>query len=462
MLQTKQQSITREIASAIEEANKVNSQYISVVEEINDIHPVDFFASFKDTKYERYFWKQSDESVTYVGIGTEQMFTSDRGQSRYKDIHAQWEQFLESVYFDKKDREKWTGPMLIGGFSFFEREESSNKWGRFPMSRMVLPTVLLTVKQDGCFLTYNLPVENKSHALQTVNKIKQIMNQEQFKQFNVNQINHTEMLDYSEWEELIHHAVEEIKSGKFGKVVLARELEAHFSQKVSIEDVVKHLYEKQSDSYIFAFDHQSETFLGATPERLVRVEGSELLSTCLAGTISRGNSDEEDETLAWTLLNDDKNRKEHQYVVDMIKNSIDPYCDGIQIPQQPTIYRLKSMQHLYTPVTAELKSNHSIFDLVSQLHPTPALGGEPKSLAIDYIFEHEPFDRGWYAGPIGWVDSEWNGEFAVAIRSALVAGNKATLFAGCGIVEHSDPKEEFEETKLKFTPMLEALGGKPK
>lgn len=169
--------------------------------------------------------------------------------------------------------------------------------------------------------------------------------------------------------------------------------------------------------------------------------------------------EEDDEMLAWQLLNDEKNREEHDYVVQMIKQSVAPYVESFDIPDAPVIYPLKSLQHLFTPVTATLKSDATILDLVKQLHPTPALGGEPRDKALQFIDEKEPFDRGWYAGPIGWLDANFDGEFAVAIRSGLITENQATLFAGCGVVKDSDPRAEYEETRIKFTPMLDALGG---
>ncbi len=241
--------------------------------------------------------------------------------------------------------------------------------------------------------------------------------------------------------------------------MLARELEAEFKQPININDVLVNLVNHQTDSFIYIFDQGDDAFISATPERLVKADDNELLSTCLAGTIKRGETPDEDSLLAHQLLNDEKNRSEHQYVVSMIKEAIEPLTYSIDIPTSPVILPLRSLQHLYTPVTARLKESQTIFDLIEKLHPTPALGGEPRHVAMQFIEENEPFERGWYAAPVGWVDADDNGEMAVAIRSALINQNKATLFAGCGIVEESDPLAEYEETKLKFTPMLEALGG---
>ena len=144
----------------------------------------------------------------------------------------------------------------------------------------------------------------------------------------------------------------------------------------------------------------------------------------------------------------------------MIKEAVLKTCTNVNIPNEPVLHPLKNLQHLYTPVTGTLKDEYSIFDCLKDLHPTPALGGTPTEDSLAYIREHELLDRGWYGAPIGWVDSNQNGEFAVAIRSGLIQGDEASLFAGCGVLADSDPEMEFEETRIKMLPMLNVLGGK--
>ena len=144
----------------------------------------------------------------------------------------------------------------------------------------------------------------------------------------------------------------------------------------------------------------------------------------------------------------------------MIERAMNEVCAEVIVPSEPVLLKMRHIQHLYTPVRAKVHDDVSIFSLVERLHPTPALGGFPKEKAVQTIREIEPLDRGWYAAPIGWVDAKGNGEFAVAIRSALLHDHEAHLFAGCGIVAHSNPRSEYEETNVKFKPMLLALEGK--
>jgi menaquinone-specific isochorismate synthase len=200
-------------------------------------------------------------------------------------------------------------------------------------------------------------------------------------------------------------------------------------------------------------------FIGATPERLVKKKENQVLSTCLAGSIKRGSTTYEDNVLGQQLLQDDKNLNEHNIVVKMIKEVFKDCCYDIEVPNDPALLKTKNIQHLYTPVKGLAKEGQTLLSLVEKLHPTPALGGFPQVKAIEKIRELEPMHRGWYAAPIGWLDYEDNGEFVVAIRSGLIEGNKAALFAGCGIVAESDPKSEYFETRIKLKPMLSALGG---
>ncbi|MED2930573.1 isochorismate synthase, partial [Bacillus swezeyi] len=181
--------------------------------------------------------------------------------------------------------------------------------------------------------------------------------------------------------------------------------------------------------------------------------------TCLAGSIKRGENEQEDRMLGLELLNDEKNLIEHNIVVNMIFKAFLSNCSHVKKPDKPGLYKTKNVQHLYTPVVGKMNEESSLFHLIEQLHPTPALGGAPQHKAVEVIRNIEPLSRGWYAAPAGWIDMRGNGEFAVAIRSGLIESKEARLFAGCGIVADSDPALEYEETQMKLKPMLSALGG---
>ncbi len=159
------------------------------------------------------------------------------------------------------------------------------------------------------------------------------------------------------------------------------------------------------------------------------------------------------------LLHSEKNRQEHEIVASMLKLALADLCSELWVADVPELFQLHNLQHLKTPIIGELLPGRSILDAIAVLHPTPAVGGFPRDAALTEIRNHEQLDRGWYAGLVGWLDLDGNGEFAVALRSALVDGNSATLFAGCGIVADSLPASEFAESRLKLAVMLRALSG---
>ncbi|GAA0464981.1 isochorismate synthase [Alkalibacillus silvisoli] len=461
MLKTDSISINDQLDDLINKMDS-NGQFISIVHKINHVDPISVFASRPDLKGERYYWTSADGQLTFVGLGFSNQLYSSHASDRFTAIESALQSQKHRVFRSTNARITGTGPVYFGGFSFFD-DDHKGEWKHFPTNHFVLPKRLVTVTDQGCYLTLNIWID-QSHSVDEVHsiiesEISQIESVESYEEKSMKQVDLKNEMTYQEWEQLINQAIHEIQSTKLDKVVLAREIETYFNQDIPIEKVLKALSEQQERSYIFIMENDDQAFIGATPERLVEVHNNEIQSACLAGTTSRGSSMDEDEWKAIQLLKDEKNLEEHQYVVKMIQEAISPLCDSLRVPNQPMIRKLSKIQHLFTPVTGSLKTNVTIFDALKQLHPTPALGGEPREIAMEFIKQHEPIERGWYAAPIGWFDDELNGEFAVAIRSALITGEKANLFAGCGIVADSEPKAEYEETHLKFSPMLDALGG---
>jgi isochorismate synthase len=213
------------------------------------------------------------------------------------------------------------------------------------------------------------------------------------------------------------------------------------------------------ESTTYAFARGGSTFIGATPERLVRTEGRAFETVAVAGTAPRSPDPAEDSRLGEGLLASEKEREEHAIVVAMLRTSLGPIVEELRVAPTPGLLRLRHVQHLVTPVAGTLRSEAGLLPLGGRLHPTPAVGGEPRALALELIAEHEGFDRGWYAGPIGWVGADGDGELMVALRCALVESRDAALFAGCGIVADSDPAREWEESRIKLRAVANALGG---
>lgn len=452
-------SLDKLLNSIMDQGLSHNRQLVSYTKQIQPFNPLSVLELGKEE--DRFFWKRNDNCLYLVGIGNLIELVFDR--VNYQKIHEEWNALVDKAIVHNPYPVPGTGLLSFGGIAFDDRREPSTLWKNFSASQFRVPKFLFIKYNDAYYLTINFIVHahiNSDLLVQNIQQKEQQLLQDLSGLPPLGTILKEEEMDIAKWLQSIENAKQTIQNHLAEKIVLARELRLKLSSTGEMSTVVKRLIETQPKSYVFAFEQGDVCFLGATPERLIRLEDDQLESMCLAGTAPRGETDMADEQVRHELLNDKKNREEHDFVVQMIRRAIERYCVDIRIPDTPTVFPLKNLQHLYTPVTAQLKRDYHIFDLVEQLHPTPALGGTPKEIALAFIRKHEPLDRGWYGAPIGWVDHRNNGEFAVAIRSGLIQSNAASLFAGCGIVKDSEVEAEYEETKIKFLPMLHVLGGK--
>ncbi|WP_099160034.1 isochorismate synthase [Virgibacillus ndiopensis] len=461
MIETKQGLLESLLEQAITNARDTNKkQFISMTKEIDSVEPLYFFESAKDIKMDRTFWTSTSDQFYLVGVGS--AFKIRANTDRFQVTEEQWRKILSEAIIHNPFNAPGTGMVAMGGMSFDPKKEKTNLWCNFDDSEFIIPQFILTKNKSNQFLTINVQVTKTDHPVQLAKALQQSVERllkSSGKLPNGATIKARKEIEPEQWKNVVQLATDEIKQSKAEKIVLAREMRLKLSKEAEITAILSNFITSQTNSYIFAFEHGDDCFVGATPERLVKLENRQLLSTCLAGTAPRGKTSSEDERISKDLLHDSKNREEHDFVVEMIKKAIKDYCTDIQIPNEPVIYPLKNLQHLFTPVRATLQNGYSIFDIIKQLHPTPALGGVPRETSLTFIREHEQLDRGWYGAPIGWLDGNQNGEFAVAIRSGLIQGDEASLFAGCGVVKDSDPEAEYEETTIKFLPMLSVLGG---
>lgn len=453
------------IHKAIEMAKKESASIlVSEIHNIGFIEPFLFFMHGKD-KYagERFFWKESAGNIYMVGLGTAKQIKSEQETGRFFHVEKEWNHFLEKAIIFDHYHKSGTGPVAFGGFSFDPLKKKTKLWDKFAHSLFHLPKFMLSVIEGEAYLTTNIvcTAQDDPSVYDELEREREDLLRAAKSNFKLKPFHLIEKIEIKpeEWKQAVTQVVNDIKNGPEKKVVLARELRLIFDQAVQVESVLRNLLTEQSDSYVFAFESKGDCFIGASPERLVKKENERVYSTCLAGSIARGTNREEDEQLGEQLLNDDKNRGEHQYVVDMIRESMEDTCTEVNIPDQPSLLKLRHIQHLYTPVKGKASPDTSLLMIAERLHPTPALGGLPKNASLLKIREVEDMDRGLYGGPIGWFDYQGNGEFAVAIRSGLIQNNEASIFAGCGVVGDSRAELEYQETKIKFKPMLSALGG---
>jgi menaquinone-specific isochorismate synthase len=270
---------------------------------------------------------------------------------------------------------------------------------------------------------------------------------------------HDGSLPAPQWEQAVAQAVAAIKGQKLRKVVLAQDQFATAAAPIDARVLLTRLAARYPDCYTFACDG----LVGATPELLIRRDGSEVTALVLAGTAPRGGTPAEDEALGAALLADAKNTEEHVYAVASMRESLGPLCEALDIEPYPALLKLPNLQHLGTRMRGSLRSAgskagaKSALALAAAVHPTAAVCGTPAGAAMELIRELEQMDRERYAGPVGWVDANGNGEWCIALRCAQLSGNTARLFAGCGIVAGSEPSAELAEAQVKFRPMRTAL-----
>ncbi|WP_057915654.1 isochorismate synthase MenF [Peribacillus muralis] len=454
------------LASAIQKAKDLNDQVLfSHIKKIQGTNPLSFYQAGRE-RYagERFFWEDPAKEITITGLGNVKTLKAAANAERYREVEKSWIKLQETAVKTGVTEVEATGPLLFGGFSFDYESNSTLLWNQFGDNLFYIPAFMLSIVGKQAYLTTNLlcsPDDSEKLFRDMINEREAFL----FESLDgaalcgLNSLVKQREARPEEWKRTVTEAVEEIKTTDLDKIVLARELRLTFERSIDSGKVLEQLIAEQPLSYIFSLEAGGDCFVGATPERLIKKQGNEVFSTCLAGSMGRGKDEHEDVILGNELLQDQKNLQEHQYVVSMISNAFDAVCEKVLVPDGPRLMKNRHIQHLYTPIRGVAKEGITILQFVENLHPTPAMGGLPKEKAVIRIREMEGLERGFYAGPLGWMDTYGNGEFAVGIRSALIQDNEASLFAGCGVVEDSTAVAEYRETGIKFNPMLSALGG---
>ena len=392
----------------------------------------------------RFYWEQPATQRFRVGIGCAERITV-AGTGRFSAAGSAACGIFERIAWEG------SGPRvahLVGGFAFAPASQSTGLWRGFPDGELRLPELVYSregdryvrdVWRDSAWASAQPRVLSLGHPVRGV-------------------------VEFGNggpdaYVGRVERALEEIRSGRLQKVVLARGV--HVTARSAIDPVawLVALRERFPACTLFAVGDGDAVFLGASPERLIRVDGERVETAALAGTAPRGGSQAADRALGEALCGCRKNGAEHAAVVDFLESVLSGCCDDVKVAPAPTLLRTRTVQHLCTELRARRRpgSPVTLLELVSRMHPTPAVGGAPREAALRWLATHEGIERGWFAGPVGYLQSQGDGEFAVALRSALVRGRGATAWAGAGIVAGSEPHAEFTETELKLRTVLGPL-----
>ncbi len=353
--------------------------------------------------------------------------------------------------------------VIAGGFAFGPSVGEERLWSSFGYTQWMLPALSITQSSSGTHIRVTLAAhygDNPDVVTQYYESLWRAVTQPPLLGVIPPAVSRNLHPKSSEWIDIVRHAIRDLQSHELDKVVVARRSDTRFASAPPISAILQRLSVANAGTTIFALRYDGDTFLGATPERLVTVEGRQVQTMALAGTAPRGLSAEQDAQQISHLLRSSKDLREHAEVVRNITSVLAPHA-RLGVPDFPQILSLANVHHLWTPIAGTLRHPMSLLTLARLLHPTPAVGGAPKMAAKQWIKNHEGLARGWYAGGVGTFDLHGSGSVWVALRSALIRGNAAYCYAGCGIMADSDPHRELEESEWKLQAMLNALGVNP-
>ena len=386
-------------------------------------------------------------------------------ERRFDEVDRRWRELVSRALADPPGGPPGSGLVATGAFAFAAAGGGSPTWKGFGAGALVVPELSLARRAGETWLTVNLMPEADDTVEGVLAGVERRLAELRIEPLPLLDpaptgrfLVHSPMPP-SHYEEGVARAVERIGAGELEKIVLAREVQVTAPTAHDPGAVFEVLRGGFPSCFVYAIGRGAATFVGASPELLVRRDGQRASTVALAGSIRRSADPAVDDHLGEALVHSEKDRHEIAIVARRIARALGPYSVWVTAAPEPALVRVANIQHLATPIRAQLARPVGAVALAGALHPTPAVGGEPWSAADRLIPALEGLDRGWYAGPVGWTDLTGDGEFCVALRCALLRGVTATCYAGCGIVAGSDPASELAETEVKLEVMLPLISG---
>jgi salicylate biosynthesis isochorismate synthase/menaquinone-specific isochorismate synthase len=407
-------------------------------------------------------------SAALAGLG-EAMTIQARGPERFATVAKRWRRLSGSAVSDPAEDASGAGPVAVGGFAFAPDGGGSPHWDGFEPASLTVPEVAILRRRRGGEPAVQLTLAARAAPDDLPEEL--LANLEgRLAELRMSPL---PLLDPAptgrfalaggmppeHYEEAVARAVELIGSGQLEKIVLAREVQVHAPRAYEPAALFGVLREEFPSCFVFCVGRGAATLIAASPELLVRREGQRVSTMALAGSTRRSADPAVDDHLGEQLLRDESYRQEHAIVARRIERTLRPHAIWVAAAPEPELVRIANIQHLATPIRAQLAAPMEALELAGLMHPTPAVGGEPLERAAPLIPALEGLDRGWYAGPVGWTDATGDGEFCVALRCALLRGGVARCYAGNGIVRGSDPASELAETEVKLQALLPLLTG---
>lgn len=418
-------------------------------------------------------FEQPQRGATALAALGEAAAIEARGARRFESVTARWRELTADAIFACTEGAAPSGALALGGFAFAEEGGASPEWGSFAPASLTVPEIALTRRCEGTGLPAGLgcgvhmilsalaaPDDTAEELLQRLTTRVAELRHAPLPLLDpapVGRVQVSSPMPPEHYEAAVARAVELIGAGQLEKVVLAREVQVHAPGAHDPGAVFGALREEFPSCFTFCVGRGEATFVAASPELLLRREGRRVSTLALAGSTRRSADPAVDAHLGERLLRSEKDREEQAIVARRIERALHPHALWVAATPEPTLVRVANIQHLATPIRAQLARPLDATELLALMHPTPAVGGEPIARAAPLIPALEGLDRGWYAGPVGWTDASGDGEFCVALRCALLRANVARCYAGVGVVRDSDPAAELAETEIKLAALLPLL-----
>ncbi len=433
-------SLKKKIRFGLDRKDSRSSHTIVRIEEpLFDIDPLKWLHSQKDDV--KVYWSERDRDFEMAGIGLTDIVTSVASES-YEDV-------LNRMHSILKDRDD--GLRYYGGFRFDTNRPSDPQWKTFGICRFIIPKLEIIRENDDTRLALNIRSNQLPETLDNI--VEAAVDRIKFQsaygyEKDAKLQSRLDTPSRTAWFQNLKKAIGMFRKGELNKIVLARRSTLDFSQAIDATKVLHMM--KGADAFRFCFQLTRDVaFIGASPELLYRRTGDKIVTEALAGTRPRGENEDADDRLSNELLGSSKDIQEHAVVCQWIERMLKNLCESYESDEKVQVLKSTRVQHLYKRYRGILKARDDA-GIVSMLHPTPAVAGMPQEESLREIRKFEKFDRGWYAGPVGWVGSN-SAEFSVAIRSALVYQTKLHLYSGAGIVPDSDSEREWEELEHKIS-----------
>ena len=438
----------RKIGDGIKERTAESVIRIQVDCKKTDI--LDWHAAHKESR--KIYWADRDKCCEVGGIGTaHRIFGKDIDD--FSNLFKRLDSFLSNSNRHLR---------YYGGIRFNYRVDADEIWKNFHTFDFVIPEFELLRVSNNYYFAANVLLKKDERTAQKIDalksKLEKLVLTPDSLEINFPKLQkRSDLPDWNQWSAGINKSYEMFNNAELDKIVLARKTVLSFNDKLNNIQIMKRLKESNPNAFHFCFQQNDDvSFVGATPERLYKRDKRQVFTEAIAGTRPRGKTEEHDAFLKKDLLTCEKDLREHRYVVDRIKNVLNETCENIVSDDNVKIIENAHVQHLCYKMQGELKEGITDAQFLRNIHPTPAVGGYPSEIALRKIDEMEGFDRGWYAGPVGWVNHS-AAEFAVALRSGVIYNNKLALFAGAGIVDGSNAADEWDEIDNKISNFMQIL-----